>query len=252
MGVVGGPNYVNDGLVFAADPGNIKSYPGNETEWTDIVGGRVGTLVGGLQNGYNANSKTFTFDGSNDYAVWSATTNGLGLANKPSGTLEFWVKPTRRTSGGTTRFQMIGGLRDTAGDASSELDFFYILLERSTDTDTTNTEARVRGSTNNNTDINVNYFNLYDIWHHSVFTYNNSSGSKLYFNSELVGSNSGTSPGSFGTASSDAKFTVGVLQSTLNFYFLLGEAGSVKVYDRDLSQEEVRQNYHAEKDRYGL
>ena len=38
MAVHGGPNIVNDGLVFLVDAADKNSYPGSGTAWTDISG----------------------------------------------------------------------------------------------------------------------------------------------------------------------------------------------------------------------
>ena len=37
------PNVVTDGLVFAVDAANKKSYPGSGTTWTDLAGSNNGT-----------------------------------------------------------------------------------------------------------------------------------------------------------------------------------------------------------------
>ncbi len=60
------PNVVTDGLVFAVDAANKKSYPGSGTTWTDLAGSNNGALTNGptFDSGNNGN---IVFDGSNDY-----------------------------------------------------------------------------------------------------------------------------------------------------------------------------------------
>ena len=41
------PKIVTDGLVFAVDAANKKSYPGSGTTWTDLAGNNNGTLTNG-------------------------------------------------------------------------------------------------------------------------------------------------------------------------------------------------------------
>ena len=41
------PKIVTDGLVFAVDAANKKSYPGSGTTWTDLAGSNNGTLTNG-------------------------------------------------------------------------------------------------------------------------------------------------------------------------------------------------------------
>jgi hypothetical protein len=71
VGVFAGPDIVESGLVLALDAGNSKSYPGSGATWTDLSGnGNNGTLVNGV--GYNSgNGGYLVFDGSNDYVQFS-------------------------------------------------------------------------------------------------------------------------------------------------------------------------------------
>ena len=48
MGINYNPRIVTDGLVLALDAGNIKSYTGSGTNWTNLIrSDNNGTLVGG-------------------------------------------------------------------------------------------------------------------------------------------------------------------------------------------------------------
>lgn len=59
-------NIVTDGLVLHLDAGNLASYPGTGSTWTDLSGNNNGTLVNGV--GYNsANGGSLVFDGVDDY-----------------------------------------------------------------------------------------------------------------------------------------------------------------------------------------
>ncbi len=62
------PKIVTDGLVFAVDAANKKSYPGSGTTWKDLSGnGNDGTLTNGPT--FNSgNGGYIEFDGANDYA----------------------------------------------------------------------------------------------------------------------------------------------------------------------------------------
>lgn len=63
------PSIPSSGLIFCLDAGNIKSYPGSGTTWTDISGnGNNGTLVNGV--GYSSsNGGCLTFNGTNQYVT---------------------------------------------------------------------------------------------------------------------------------------------------------------------------------------
>jgi len=72
MSVNYNPRTVTDGLVLCLDAGNRKSYPGSGTVWTDLSG-RGNT--GTLTNGptySSANGGSIVFDGSNDYVQFSS------------------------------------------------------------------------------------------------------------------------------------------------------------------------------------
>jgi hypothetical protein len=71
MALAHSPRIVTDGLVLCLDAGNTKSYPGSGTTWTDLSGrGNNGTLVNGV--GYNgSNLGSLSFDGVDDYVQFS-------------------------------------------------------------------------------------------------------------------------------------------------------------------------------------
>jgi len=61
------PKIVTDGLVFAVDAANTKSYPGSGTTWKDLSGnGNDGTLINGPTFD-SGNGGSIVFDGTNDY-----------------------------------------------------------------------------------------------------------------------------------------------------------------------------------------
>jgi len=68
MATYGGSNVVTDGLVLALDAANTKSYPGSGTIWRDMSGnGNNGTLTNGPTFN-SANGGSIVFDGVDDYA----------------------------------------------------------------------------------------------------------------------------------------------------------------------------------------
>ena len=67
MGVSGGPDMIQDGLVLALDASDRNSYPGSGTVWSDMSGnGNNGTLTNGPT--FNTGSGgSIVFDGVDDY-----------------------------------------------------------------------------------------------------------------------------------------------------------------------------------------
>ena len=57
------PKTVTDGLVFAVDAANKKSYPGSGTTWTDLAGSNDGTLTNGPTFD-SGNGGSIDFDGT--------------------------------------------------------------------------------------------------------------------------------------------------------------------------------------------
>ena len=65
-GFTGASPIVTDGLVFAVDAANYKSYQGSGTTWTDLASSNNGTLTNGPTFD-SGNGGSIDFDGSNDY-----------------------------------------------------------------------------------------------------------------------------------------------------------------------------------------
>ncbi len=73
MAIASGPNRPADGLVFAIDTGNIKSFSGLGTSVRNIVGSGL-TSNGSITNGPSYIGQWFgslSFDNDNDYIVIS-------------------------------------------------------------------------------------------------------------------------------------------------------------------------------------
>ena len=87
MSAASGPNSVEDGLVLALDAGNTKSYPGSGTAWTNLIGSNNGTLTNGPT--YNSdNGGYLQFPNSNSYIQLSSPV----LTTPSTFSVEVWVK----------------------------------------------------------------------------------------------------------------------------------------------------------------
>lgn len=89
------PRVPTNGLIFAVDPANSKSYSGSGTTWTDLTESRNNAT---LQNTptFNASNNlgTFSFDGVNERASFAYTNLSTGAS---AGTLFGWAKTTTTT-----------------------------------------------------------------------------------------------------------------------------------------------------------
>jgi len=237
MGVTYNPRIVTDGLVLALDAGNTKSYSGSGTTWTDLSGqGNNGTLANGPTYS-SSNGGSIVLDGTNDY-VQILNSNGFGeVSTTPTISLELWANITRK-SGGGQQYQQLAGFRN-----DGVFSFFFLLLDSSGAS--VNTEARIQ-TTSGTWDINVPYLSYFNTWTHITFTAN-VNRTDLYFNGNLIGSNTAVS-GSFGSTSGN--FRIGT--SLSGAYPTLGNISSVKVYNRALTASEIQQNFNALRGRFGI
>jgi hypothetical protein len=225
MGVYGGPEVIQDGLVLSLDAGNKKSYPGSGTTWTDVSGrGNNGTLTNGPTYS-SANGGSIVFDSVDDYATLpSSSSFAFGTANF---TLEVWIYPQSFT----TYTHMIAFPNQNTlalkagrtGDGDGGI-YFY--------TPSYTTFGSTPGWT-----LSLN------TWNHVVFKRDSFVG-YAFLNALPKGSKSG--------------FTNNFSAQVLNIHngwpgeFAQCRISSVKIYNRALTDSEILQNYIATKGRYGL
>ena len=222
------PLIVTDGLVMYLDAANPKSYPGTGTTWTDISrNGRNGTLVNGPTFN-SANNGSIVFDGIDDYVNFGTISGGVGGSS--AATMELFINMTFPAG-----LQQIFGFRDNAG-----FDFFFLVFSGG------GTEFRARNSAGTYYDLNPSISAYSGKWTQINFSVG-PSGRRVYVNGNLLDSNP-TWTGSFGNTSplSLGNYQIG------NIWFATGKVGTVKLYNKELSQAEITQNYNATKTRYGL
>ena len=214
---------VTDGLVFALDAGNTKSYPGSGSTWTDTVGGNNGTLTNGPTFSSD-NGGYFEFPNSNSYIQLSSPT----LTTPTSLSVEVWVRVTD-TSVSYSRFL---SNRDAhtdgfeAGFTSSQK--WYL---------------QINGGVNNIGSATVNQ----DQWYHVVWNYNGSLG-KIFVDGVLI------QTVSFGsqTINTTTAATIGAVSHQTSSVQNTFDIGALRVYNnKALTATEVLQNYNAHKTRYG-
>ena len=220
MGAFGGPDIVDDGLVFAIDAGSTRSYPGSGTTTTNIINGASGTLTNGV--GYVSNNGgAFDFDGTDDFILFPDDTN----LNLQTLTMESW-------SYLNTTIQQYGFLFEKGLVNTQYANFF----------ENTIFVFRTMGLSTSSLNIASSLFSA-NSWNHIVCTY--ASGTKrIYLNGIQVG----VATGLTGTISTNANGPrIGAHSSG---YYLDGEIAASRVYNKALTAEEVLQNYNAQKSRF--
>lgn len=225
MPIFNNPRIITDGLVFAVDAANRKSYSGNGTIWSDIVNSNSGTLTNGPTYS-SSNNGYIIFDGTNDFASFSSSdslnpeTGSLSIVcvvnTNPVGT-EYWVsKRSSSTNGYYVGFNSTLGVRATfANTLGTRVDTGYISY-------TPNTWAMftsVLDVTNNTQKIIKN---------------NNQETSSV------------TPAG--GTYSNVSNLFIGGISS----FYTVGSIALVLIYKKALSSSEISQNFKTIKGRYNL
>ena len=218
------PLIVTNGLVLCLDAGNPRSYSGSGSTWYDVSSTAT---TAALNNGPTYTSGTsgyFNFDGVDDYGQTAAVV--LPAANSSALTLEAFCYTTTTTPG----YQTVLG---TAG-TFSQIGF-----------STSNFAGGRNGGGGNTlytglTGISAN------TWYHMCMTYDGTNG-RFYLNGSLVytgsiGSNGGTNGVSllstYAANTAAERFT--------------GRLAVARVYNIQLSTDQILQNFNALRGRYSI
>jgi len=260
MATNGGPNIIEDGLVFAVDAANKKSYPGSGDTWADLAGNNNGTLANTPT--YNSDNRgNIDFDGTDDRVdvPMSDIYTYMGAF-----TISYWVKTTQTSYGSI--FAVASG---NTGASNFYSEAFSVIINNngtSAESGYTRLFLRDEGPSGNGSSLNTmiaafpcgsNDGN----WHNVVITYNNTStpvltgyvdgvsktttyrvGSRDQINLSYVNNPSQRNPCL--AASNGRDDTKGT--------FLDGSLASFLFYNKVLSSTEISQNYNALKSRFSL
>ena len=217
MGLAHSPSIVIDGLRFCLDAANTKSYPGSGTTWTDISGkNHAGTLTNGPTFSSD-NGGSIVFDGSNDYV------NATPITKPASCTFSCWAKSTNVS----TRMLFNAG----ANGGGPDLFFHSGIISWNT------------WDANNNPFGNVPSSATDGKYHNYVVVNDSSSNTKLYYDTELLGT------ATYKSATGTNTLYIG---GTTHTYQWSGSISSFMIYDKLLTESEILQNYNSHKGRFGL
>jgi hypothetical protein len=223
----GTPNsIVKDGLTFAVDPANIRSYPRSGATVTDLIGNNTGTAAA-TPIFENTNAGVFKMDGGDDYINIGRpdVLNFIGQTDAFS--ISAWVKPTS-TSPTIYSFGASASTRQIQYTIYSDTQ----LAIRVGGSDSISSAGGITSLTDGN-------------WHYVTTTVPAaSSGVLFYHNSNLLTNHSSV----IGTATNSADANIGA--RTNGSYTFEGRMGPLHVYNKVLSLAEIQQNYRALKGRF--
>jgi hypothetical protein len=236
MGVVRGPSIVTDGLVFCVDAASQRSYPGNGTVWTDLVGDNNGTLTNSPSFSVE-NAGSFLFDNTNDYVYNSSVSSGLLFDDPDEFTCDFWVKCYAVSGGRNSMVSIKGGPGDQNKKAGWSI---------GQSNGTNKYEWQVGDGTNFSLGFAYEFGTINQEWQHVAVSHT-SGNVNCYVDSIFITGRE---------AGNHALFT-GVNELYLAKRDGLGEyhngnIANVHIYNKALSSDEIRQNYLATKGRFGL
>jgi hypothetical protein len=227
------PKVVTDGLVLYLDAANPKSYISGATAWNDISrGGNDGVLINGPSFS-NSNGGCLVFDGVNEY-IQAATSSGSELTGNL--TYGIWAKRNGTNSSG------LNGL--ISNEWHIEFTGIGIYLR--------NTDNQITvESGNGTTRISYNMISTVSNRNWTYYTLVVSSPNVLvYVNGILLDTR--VPPSSTIMQNPIRPIAIARWAPSYNSYYLNGEVANAKVYSRDLTPEEILQNYNATKSRFGL
>lgn len=209
---------VQSGLVLNLDAGVSDSYPGSGTTWTDLSGnGITGTLVNGV--GYNSgNGGSLVFDGANDFVIITLPTT----SSYNTFTYSAWIYATASN-----------GYR-TIIDQDNDDWLFAIFNGQLISYDPNVSSGYI---------INLNQ------WYNVVMSHVDGGPVLFYVNGVLVHTSANNA-----TTHTTSYFGIGagITSPTLGDEFWLGNISQVAIYNRALTAQEIRQNFNATRNRFGI
>jgi hypothetical protein len=232
MGRIYNANTVKDDLVFYIDAANPRSYPGTGTNFIDVSNIKnIATLV----NAPTYNNTYFSFDGLNEHIILNDSASVDVSSEK---TFEMWVRfNTFSVSGAISLFNK----RLTAGSQEEYFIFIY------TGSGSVANEITFDYS-NSGSRWLTGYVPPLNEWVYIVLNVNTASPIRnLYINGQLQASDT-TSMGTLTAYTHDVY--IGKDQAGSSSYYLNGDIGLAKIYNRALTSNEIRQNYLATKGRF--
>jgi hypothetical protein len=207
---------ITSGLILNLDAGNVASYPGNGTTWTDLAGsGTIATLVNGTAYS-SENGGTLVFDGINDNI---SINNGFGLDIGNTYTFSIWVK--------------FNGYNTVLAGSEAFYDSGYAFY-------VANSNTMYTAAGMNYASINPNLTTNQWV---CLVVVRNSTSVTWYKNGVSLGSSSMI------TTASNVIKAIGAYRNAS--VPLNGKISNVQIYNRELLATEVTTNFEALKSRYG-
>ena len=236
------PLIVTDGLTFLVDAGDGNSYGGSGSTWTDMIGGKNGTI-------YNA-----PFDSSNYGSFdFNGTTSNVEFTNSSDfdpGTGDFSAAVWFKCDDPTDLNYLL-----SSGNYNSPTPGWTMWISDS------NISVRCKAGSSYGTSQRASMLKSFSDtgWNYLTMVIDRTNDLIIgYLNGSTSGFAVGGGPNNqdmsgFGSIASGENLRIGDNTATFAFYTHDGHIASVKMYKgKALTAAEVLQNYNAGKARFGL
>jgi len=241
MGIAYNTSIVSNGLVFALDAANTRSYAGSGNTAYSLIGNLQSDLVGGVGFSTTA-TPSFYYDGSNDLINTNYSVSGMS---------EFTAEASFKTTStyDTSQYYNCPSILGTAqgggysGDWCMAVKAGYLVAY-----DELN-------DVSNNIDLNIYVAN--NNWYIVQATRDSSGVIKYYVNGVFITQSTGRTTLLRTTATTSTIYGTNWMVGSAfwidgNYRNFSGNIGYSRLYNRALTQQEIKQNYNATKKRYGL
>lgn len=229
MAIAYNTNIVRDGMVLYLDAVNTKSYPGSGNTWFDLSGNQYNFTIYGSPAYNSAGYFTFTNNQTTQYMMRYPFETPTAEV-----TYMCWFRSNFSSSAQVPFTYSVGG--------NNEM-LFYI-------NSSTQLAPHPLG-----TPLSYNTETMQDVWVHFAWSRIAASGLNVFYrNGNYLGqytASAGTniSAGGYMIIGQEADSPGGGFDANQN---LDGDFSMLQVYNRVLSATEVKQNYEAQRSRYGL
>jgi hypothetical protein len=232
--IVPSSNIITDGLVLHLDAGNTSSYPGTGTDWFDLTSNNNdGVLINGPTFD-SGNGGSISFDGVNDYVELNRSVD-YDFNQNNSFTISGWFNINFATSNAA----YLGKWGTNSNGSGS-----YLLWAGGGG----NQKLRFSVGNNNSTAASTPTANYnIGVWNFFCGVYTSKSKLELFLNDTKVGETIYT-----GNINNPNNVNLRLSKADYGTSQFGGENGSVMLYNRALTEQEILQNYNATKGRFGL
>jgi hypothetical protein len=215
------PSIATSGLTIFNDPANRRSYTGTGGTTYDLCNFYNGNLTNGV--GFtSSNNGLFSFDGTNDYIEIPT------LSINSSFSIDLFCYAFNLSTTYVIVGKYGGGAYDFWLGISAGRFKFSISMANKIEPQTANISANT-------------WYNLVAVYNSSALT------ASIYLNGVLAQ----TLNGSSAFQNPPGNYAIGAFGAAGSFYFP-GYVASHKFYNRALSASEIKQNFNANRDRFGI